>query len=193
MRQSILGSREAFGLLVVRYSRSVRAVCLARTGRSDDLDDLVQEAFLRAFRGLSRLEDPKRFGAFLHRIANNICVDRVRRAGREPVATAEVDFASPVAAEQVADIREERLERMRRQVGRLPLALREAVLMFYFEQKPMADIATMLGITEGAVNQRLHRARQQLKQSLGASSDAASSGADRSEADGSGADREARE
>ena len=65
-------------------------------------------------------------------------------------------------------MREERLEHMRRQVGRLPLALREAVMLFYFEQKPMAEIAAMLEITEGAVNQRLHRARQQLKQALGA-------------------------
>ncbi|MCA8952379.1 MAG: RNA polymerase sigma factor [Planctomycetes bacterium] len=168
MRQSILGSREAFGLLVVRYSRSVRAVCLARTGRREDLDDLVQEAFLRAFRGLSRLADPDRFGAFLHRIAHNISIDRVRRAGREPVATDGVDLAAPAQAEAVADVREERLEHMRRQVGRLPLALREAVMLFYFEQKPMAEIAAMLEITEGAVNQRLHRARQQLKQALGA-------------------------
>lgn len=173
VRQSMLGSREAFGLLVVRYSRSVRAVCLARTGRREDLDDLVQEAFLRAFRGLSRLTDPERFGAYLHRIAHNISVDRVRRAGRDPVPTEDVDFATPEATAHVADIREERLERMRQQVGRLPLALREAVLMFYFEQRSMAEIADMLGVTEGAVNQRLHRARQQLKLSLGAESDAA--------------------
>jgi RNA polymerase sigma-70 factor (ECF subfamily) len=167
VRQSILGSREAFGLLVVRYARSVRATCLARTGRREDVDDLVQEAFLRAFRGLSRLEDPERFGAYLHRIAHNIAVDRVRRGGREPVAVEDVDLATSGDRAPLADIREERLESMRRQVGRLPLALREAVLMFYFEQKPMAEIAAMLGVTEGAVNQRLHRARQQLKDSLG--------------------------
>lgn len=174
MRQSILGSREAFGLLVVRYSRSVRAICLARTGRHEDVDDLVQEAFLRAYRGLPRLEDPERFGAYLHRIAHNICVDRVRRAGRDPVASKDVDLAQVGDAGQVADIREERLERMRRQVGRLPLALREAVLLFYFEQKSMAEIAAMLEITEGAVNQRLHRARHQLRQALGELSDSRS-------------------
>ncbi|MCA8973638.1 MAG: RNA polymerase sigma factor [Planctomycetes bacterium] len=167
MRQSILGSREAFGLLVVRHSRSVRALCLARTGRQGDVDDLVQEAFLRAFRGLSRLEDPNRFGAYLHRIAHNICVDRVRRSGREPASTGDVDLAMPVPPGEVADIREERLDRLRQQVGRLPLALREAVLLFYFDQLSMAEIAAMLEITEGAVNQRLHRARQQLKLTLG--------------------------
>lgn len=103
----------------------------------------------------------------MHRIAHNICVDRIRRSGKEPVTTDEVDLAIPTPSGQVADIREERLERLRRQVGRLPLALREAVLLFYFDQKSMAEIAAMLSITEGAVNQRLHRARLQLKQSFG--------------------------
>jgi RNA polymerase sigma-70 factor (ECF subfamily) len=167
VRQSILGSREAFGLLVVRWSGSVRALCLARTGRHAELDDLVQEAFLRAYRGLARLEDPARFGAYLHRIAHNICVDRLRRSGREPAATDEVDLAQPLPRSEVADVRAERLERLRRQVGRLPLALREAVLLFYFDERPMAEIGAMLGISEGAVNQRLHRARQQLRQTMG--------------------------
>lgn len=172
MRQTIAGSRDAFGLLVVRYSRSVRAVCLARLGRREELDDLVQEAFLRAFRGLSRLEDPDRFGAYVHRIATNICVDRLRRSGKDPVATEDVDLAVGGEREAVADIREERLHGLRQRVGRLPLALREAVLLFYFEQRSMADIGTMLGITEGAVNQRLHRARQQLKESFGVGGEA---------------------
>jgi RNA polymerase sigma-70 factor (ECF subfamily) len=167
VRQSILGSREAFGLLVVRYSRSVRAICIARIGRRSELDDLVQEAFLRAFRGLSRLEEPDRFGAYLHRIAHNICVDRLRRGRRDAVSIDEVDLAAPAPVSQVLDIREERLERMRKQVGLLPLTLREAVLLFYFEQMSLVEIGAMLGITEAAVNQRLHRARLQLRQGLG--------------------------
>ena len=167
MRQSLLGSHEAFGLLVVRFSRSVRAVCVARIGRSSDLDDLVQESFLRAFRGLNRLEDHARFGAYLHRIAHNLCVDRLRRPGHEPVAVEDVDLVMPVEQAATADIREERLDRLRQQVGRLPLALREAVLLFYFDQRSLAAIGEMLGITEAAVNQRLHRARLQLRQVLG--------------------------
>jgi len=167
VQQSILGSREAFGLLVVRYSRSVRAVCLARIGRRSDLDDLVQEAFLRAYQGLSRLEDVSRFGAYLHRIAHNLSVDCLRRPGLEAVAMEDVDLASPGEPTKALDVREERLEKLRRQVGRLPLALREAVLLFYFEQKSLGAIGALLGITEAAVNQRLHRARVQLRQILG--------------------------
>jgi len=160
------GSREAFGLLVVQYSRSVRATCMARLGIQGDLDDLVQETFLRAYQGLPRLEDPSRFGAYVHRIAQNICIDSLRRRGRAPAPLEEVDLAPPPEPSGIGDIREERLGRLRTLVGRLPHALREAVLLFYFEQRTHAEIATMLEVTEAAVNQRLHRARQSLKQAF---------------------------
>ena len=164
MRHTQAGSREAFGLLVVRYSRSVRAICLSRLGVHDDLDDLVQDAFLRAYQGLARLEDPNRFGAYVHRIAQNICVDRLRRRGRNPVSLEEVDLAPPAEPGRLTDVREERLGRLRRLVGQMPEALREAVMMFYFQEQSHAEIADQLGVTEAAVNQRLHRARQFLRE-----------------------------
>lgn len=167
VHQSIHGSHEAFGLLVVRYSRSVRACCLARVGRCGELDDLVQESFLRAFEGLSRIDHPERFGAYVRRIAHHVCVDRVRRDRRERVRVDEVDLAAPAPASAALDVREERLERLRAHVGRLPLTLREAVLLTYFEQRTPAEIGALLGVTEGAVHQRLHRARELLKQRLG--------------------------
>ena len=165
VQQSLSGSREAFGLLVERYSRAVRATCLARLGTCQDLEDLVQEAFLRAFKGLARLEDRRRFGAFVHRIAQNICVDRLRRQKIEDKALAEVALEPTEShrAEVAEEDDRERLREVRRQVGRLPFALREAVLLFYFERMSHARIATALDITEAAVNQRLHRARVRLR------------------------------
>lgn len=176
VQQTQRGSRQAFGLLVVRYSRSVRALCLARLGLVGDLDDLVQEAFLRAFKGLNRLKEPERFGAYLHRIARNICVDWLRRKKRDNVSLDEVEMDPAVEGEDPLDIREERLASLRRQVGRLPLALREAVLMFYFERQTYEQIARFLGITEAAVNQRLHRARTTLRETLGVAAGGAGEG-----------------
>jgi RNA polymerase sigma-70 factor (ECF subfamily) len=164
VRHTQAGSREAFGLLVVRYSRSVRAICLARLGTQGDLDDLVQDAFLRAYQGLTRLQDPNRFGAYLHRIAQNICIDRLRRRGKNPVSLDDVDLMPPAEPGQLADVREERLARLRKLVGQMPEALREAVLMFYFQELSHAEIADQLGVTEAAINQRLHRARQFLRE-----------------------------
>lgn len=167
VRQSLTGSREAFALLVVRYSRSVRATCLARVGLAQDLDDLVQETFLRAYKGLDRLADPSRFGPFVHRIAQNICIDRLRRRGRNPVTSlADVDLEPPREPGAHSDIREERLARLRKLVGRLPEALREAVMLFYFHERSYAEIAAMLEVSEAAINQRLHRARVQLREAF---------------------------
>lgn len=165
--QVLAGARDAFGWLVVRHSRAVRATVLSRLGRTNDLDDLVQEAFLRAYQGLSRLEDPGRFGAFVHRIAHNVSIDRLRRSGKEPEPLPEVDLYLPPEPGRTADVREERLEGLRRHVAKMPATLREAVLLFYFEQKSSAEIGAVLSISEAAVQQRLHRARQHLKAVLG--------------------------
>lgn len=167
VRQTLAGSRDAYALLVVRHSRPVRATCLARLGLVADLDDMVQETFLRAFQGLARLKDRSRFGAYVHRIAQNICIDRLRRKGQRAVSLDEVELDPPREPNAAVDIREERLILLRRLVGRLPEALREAVLMFYFEQRSHAEIAELLGVTEAAVNQRLHRARVHLRAAFG--------------------------
>lgn len=169
--QTLAGSRESFGLLVVRYSKSVRAACIARLGYASDIDDQVQEAFLRAYRGLPRLKEQDRFGAYVHRIAHNVCVDRLRREVKS-VSLDEVELTPPTVPGGAQDVREERLGRMRMLVGRMPETLREAVLLFYFEQRTHAEIADLLGVTEAAINQRLHRARQHLKQAFGDGEDA---------------------
>ena len=88
-------------------------------------------------------------------------------ARRNVVPLDEVDLQPPREAGAMVDVREERLTRIRSLVGTLPLPLREAVLLFYFEHRSHAEIAAMLDITEAAVNQRLHRARQHLKASFG--------------------------
>lgn len=165
--QTLASSREAYGLLVVRYSRSVRALCLARLGSGHDIDDLVQESFLRAFKGLRRLKEKARFGAYLHRIARNVCVDWLRRHRRDPASLEDQPVDLSVATDDPVDVREERMQTLRMLVGRLPLALREAVMLFYFDNRSYVQIAECLDISEAAVNQRLHRARVALRSAVG--------------------------
>ena len=165
VRLSLQDSREAFGLLVARYARTVRAVFLARLGQHGDLDDMVQDTFLRAYHGLQRLKDQTRFGPYLHRIAHNLSVDKLRRRGKQAMSLE--DVALEPAAHTPCDDTEERMRRIREMVGRLPESLREAILLFYFEKMSYARMASVLDITEAAVNQRLSRARRKLRASLG--------------------------
>ncbi len=166
VRQCLAGSREAFGLLVERHARTVRAVLIARAGLHQDLEDMVQEVFLRAYRGLGRLQSHDSFPSYLHRIAANLATDRLRRRGRQPVSLDEIEL-DPPGPTPADGPREENLHRLRTQVGRLPETLREVVLMFYFQDASYADMARVLGITVAAVNQRLNRARLRLRELLG--------------------------
>jgi RNA polymerase sigma-70 factor (ECF subfamily) len=165
VRETLLGSREAFGLLAVRYARIVRAACIARTGMHQDLDDMVQEVFLRAYKGLGRLQSAESFGSYVHRIAVNLCVDRLRRRDRKALSLDEIELDP---TEEVVDTDpHDRLARLRRIVGSLPESLREVVLLFYFQEMSYAQMASVLSITEAAVNQRLNRARQKLRTAFG--------------------------
>lgn len=141
----------------------VRAICMARIG-SREADDAVQEVFLRAFRGLPRLKDATSFPAYLGRIARNFCIDRLRTSPKtEPISLDEVELDPADPRDGDDGGRELLMQQLRKEVGRLPETQREVLLLFYFQQMSYAEMAHALGITEPAVNQRLSRARQQLR------------------------------
>jgi RNA polymerase sigma-70 factor (ECF subfamily) len=168
VQRSIAGSRDAFGLLVLRHARMVRAICMSRIG-SQEVDDAVQEVFLRVFRGLPRLQATASFVAYLGQVARNYCIDRLRTAQKQkPVSLDEVELdpADRRVDEAAESARAERLALLRREIARLPESQRECLLLFYFEEMSYAQMAEALGLTEAAVNQRLSRARQQLRHTL---------------------------
>src|ERR1700738_2533503 len=76
------GDSEAFRALVERHSRSLFRLTYRMTGNEQDAEDLVQEAFLRAYRQLGRFESRANFGTWLHRIAVNCSVDLLRKRKR---------------------------------------------------------------------------------------------------------------
>ncbi len=164
VHSTLAGSREAFGLLVERHAQGVRAICVARLGIRSDLDDIVQETFLRAYRGLARLTSQAAFAGYLLRIAQNLCIDLIRTRHKNAVSLDAIEL-EPAAREAPAE--DDRLDKLRRLVGKLPEALREALLLFYFEDLSAAQMATRLGIAETSVHQRLHRARHQLRENFG--------------------------
>src|ERR1700693_2205572 len=76
------GDSEAFRLLVERHSRAIFRVAYRMTGNEHDADDVVQEAFLRAYRQIDSFEERANFGTWLHRIAVNCALDLLRARGR---------------------------------------------------------------------------------------------------------------
>jgi RNA polymerase sigma factor (sigma-70 family) len=154
---ALAGDPAAFSVLVDRNRARVESVVSRMVGQ--DAEDLVQEALLRAYLGLSQLRDPARFGAWLCGIAVNLAKMRLRRRARETSLLAE-----PVSDGALED--RELLQLVRDAIGVLPPGQRDAVLMYYVDGLSCDEIASLVGSSPGAVRARLHRARQQLRAEL---------------------------
>jgi uncharacterized protein len=156
---ALAGDPAAFSVLVDRNRPRVEAVVARMVGQ--EAEDLVQEALLRAYLGLSQLRDPARFGAWLCGIAVNLAKMRLRRRARETALL--VEPASDGALEE-----RELLRVVRDAIDVLPPGQREAVLLHYVDGLSCDEIAALIGSSSGAVRARLHRARQQLREELAA-------------------------
>jgi RNA polymerase sigma factor (sigma-70 family) len=154
---ALAGDPAAFATLVEQSRARVESVVERMVG--EEAEDLVQEALLRAYLGLSQLRDPARFSAWLCGIAVNLAKMRLRRRAVE--ARVVVDATCDGGLEE-----RELLEVVRDAVEILPPGQRDAVLMHYIEGLSCEEIAAVLETSPGAIRVRLHRARQQLRKQL---------------------------
>lgn len=167
VRLVLQGRTERFADLVKRYRGLVASTILARVPRGDEVEDLAQETFYRAFRYLEALDDPSCFGPWLRRIADHVAVNYLRSRGVRTQLSADL-LPLPSAtglADQTSGWRQVH-DRVWAAIEELPLPLRQVVLLYYMEDRSCAEISQFLGATVGAVKGRLHRARLQLGAAL---------------------------
>jgi len=174
------GREEAFETLVRAHSGRMLSVCRRILRNDEEAKDAVQEAFVSAFRGLSSFEGTSLLGTWLHRIAVNASLMRLRSKKRRPEesidellpafrddghARVEPRDFSPSAL-QLVESRETR-EFVRGCVDRLPEIYRVVLLLRDIEEMDTSEAAEVLGVSEGVVKVRLHRARHALRRLLG--------------------------
>jgi len=167
VRASQQGDTEAFGQLYQRYARMVHGVLLSRI-HATDVEDLVQDVFLRALPRLRGLREASRFGGWLAAIARNMAIDFHRRAQtRAESRDAAVDPDEQAAPGTTSGAREaaEILECIRS----LPEAYRETLTLRLVEGLNGPEIAERTGLLPGSVRVNLHRGMQQLREKLAAS------------------------
>lgn len=163
------GEERAFGALVARHAGRARALALRLTQNTADADDLVQEAFTRAFAAAARWQAQGiRFSTWLHRVVVNLAADEGRkRRVRRSVTLDEVPEAidgRPDASEALE--RSERAAALRRAIAELPERQRQALVLTYGSGLPNAEVATVLGISVEAVEAALSRARSTLRRDM---------------------------
>jgi RNA polymerase sigma factor (sigma-70 family) len=154
------GEREAFGVLIERYQGVVCAVSYSRTGDRALSEDVAQDTFIAAWRQLHQLREPGRLRSWLCGIARNLARKARRRSAREAPLDRALVFEGANPFDEAVEAESERV--VREALSRVPAIYRDVLVLYYRDQRAARDVATALGLTEAAVQQRLTRGRQYL-------------------------------
>jgi len=155
------GDRNAFDMLVLRWQKRLWWHAFNLTGRAEAAWDVAQESWLDIVRGLTRLNDPAKFGAWAYRIVSHKAYDWRHRHG---------DGASPeIGQEEVPALAAEQgqcqtVSGVHDVLRRLPARTQVVLILYYLEGLSLAEIARILGLPEGTVKSRLHTARIEFRE-----------------------------
>ncbi len=164
------GDNEAFDELVRLTYGDVYNLAVKLTGNEADASDVVQDTYVRAFRGLRRFRGDAAFSTWLYRIASNCASSFTARRSRQRCdVLPEPDAVIETTPDNDPSLRAEESslrQTIERAVEQLPQRLRSVVVLKYLEDLSHREIAGRLGISESATKVRLHRARCTLRRLL---------------------------
>lgn len=158
VRSALDGDSTAFSRLYERYGRVVHGLLLARVGR-DEVEDLVQDVFLTAWRRLGDLRDPAAFGGWIAMIARNRATDFHRRTADFVELPDNLESPGTASGEADANV-------ALAAIRSLPDAYRETLILRLVEGLSGPEIAERTGLTAGSVRVNLHRGMKLLREKL---------------------------
>ena len=164
------GDREAFDQLVRATYQEAYTLAYRLTGNEEDARDVVQDAYLRAYRGIRRFRGDAAFSTWMYRITANCASTHLAKRTRArhdelPEDGAIIDERAEIDPVARMDGEYER-RRLTEALEQLPPDMRAVVVLRDVYDLPHEAIAAELGITEGAAKVRLHRARRKLRERL---------------------------
>ena len=166
------GDRDAYRAIHDRYEERVQRVCRRMLSKREDAQEAAQETFLRVYLALGKFNGRYQLGAWITRIATNVCLDQIRSRSRRPVEPMPLEDLEPdlVASRSDADpeavvVRNAESRRVRKVLLGLPPLHRAAIVLRDFEGLSYAEVAVVLGLSECQVKALIHRARKGFRRS----------------------------
>ena len=170
----LAGNQRAYAALVDRYKDRALTMATRLVGDRAEAEELVQDAFVRAYRSLERFRRESAFGTWFYRILYNLCMSAITRKRERPrqfteheeeaLDTVLADQDEPSALERME---EEELQAMiTEEVGCLPEKFKSAVLLFYVEGLSYDEMAEVLQLPLGTVKTNLFRGRNLLRRQV---------------------------
>ena len=177
IRKILSGDEAAFGVLVEKYQKSVHALVWRKIGDYHYAEDIMQDAFLQAYKKLSTLKNPNQFAGWLYVIANRLCIDWTRKQksirkqkpamqSLEDTRQKEVEESSYkhyISEQRRTESAEYCHELVRKLLDKLPENERTVVTLFYLDEMSTKEISKFLDVSANTIASRLHRARKRLK------------------------------
>lgn len=170
----VSGDRDSFNQLITRWERPIYALAYRVIGREDEARDVVQEAFLRAYRGLRNFRGQAKFSSWIYRITLNLCRDWIRRERRTPVSQAPegVDLAEMAAergpVESVEDLvaRHDLSRAVAKAMEQLPDEQRTTIILKEYHGMTFQEIADLQGCPLSTVKTRVYQGLAVLRRRL---------------------------
>ncbi len=159
VRAAAGGDREAFAALVDEYRQTMYATAMAVAKNEDDALDAIQDTILILWEKLDRLRDPGAFRTWMTRVLVNRCCEQLRDRRR----TVPQEFVEETGESPDLDVSLD----VGRALERLGKDDRLVLQLFYFEDMPVREIASALGLSPQAVRMRLSRGRKRFKEQYG--------------------------
>lgn len=168
VKQLQAGKHEALNVLMERYQKKLARFVYHYTGHESDVDDLVQDAFVKCYLNINSFRFESQFSTWLFQIAINLCKDAARKKGMRTVSidsemvAAGMSLASNDPSPENVIASKHLLERLDEEIHKLPHKLKTALIAFAVDDQSQEECAQLLGITPKTVETRVYRARKLL-------------------------------
>ena len=166
------GDDEAFTTLVRKHQKGVHALAWRRIGDFHFAEEIAQDTFLRAYKGLPKLKDPRQFSGWLYVITNRLCNSWLEK-NKSPIKSVEdvpvveiqrTSYERYVLDEQEKEAKASRQKLVRQLLAKLPESERTVMTLYYLGEMTTKEISKFLGVSVNTITSRLQRARKRLQQ-----------------------------
>lgn len=162
------GNSSAFNTLVEQWQDSIHSFSYRFFYDTDDAKEITQKTFIRVYQNLDQLDDPGKFSSWIYRIAKNLCLDELKRAGRQKSSSLELDKTerlhtdSPLAKMETKELG----EWIQKALLAIPYEQRVVIIMKEYEELTFKEIAEILDEPESTVKSRLYYGFKKLREIL---------------------------
>ncbi len=164
------GDTVAFRYLVAQYQDMVFTIALKIVGSKEEAEDVAQEVFVKCFKSLNRFNQKSQFSTWLYRITYNHSIDTLKK-NKNNYATLElkdhVHNKVPINDAAEVGIDNKMLQAILKDaIDQLPAEDRVIIILYYYDDQPLKEIASIIGIKENHAKIKLHRIRAKLQEQL---------------------------